>query len=35
MKDDCAKAREILARDRMDDEIAVFPLGRLQRDGIL
>jgi hypothetical protein len=35
MKDDCARAREILARDRTDDDISVFPLGRLQRDGRL
>jgi riboflavin kinase/FMN adenylyltransferase len=33
MKHDCELAREILARDRTDDEIALFPLGRLQRDG--
>jgi riboflavin kinase / FMN adenylyltransferase len=35
MKGDCEKAREILARDAASDEIAVFPLGQLQREGRL
>lgn len=33
MKNDCTRAREILARDAADDAVAAFPLGRLQRDG--
>ena len=33
MKGDCTRAREILARDAADDEVAVFPLGKLQREG--
>lgn len=35
MKDDCSQAREILARDKAEDEIAAFPLGKLQREGRL
>jgi hypothetical protein len=33
MKDDCAQARDILARDAAEDEMAGFALGRLQREG--
>lgn len=33
MKADCGLAREILARDTVDDEMAGFELGRLQRAG--
>jgi len=33
MKGDCAKARDILARDAADDDMLAFPLGRLQREG--
>lgn len=33
MKGDCAQAREILSRDAADDEMAEFPLGKMQRAG--
>ncbi|MBL8789619.1 MAG: bifunctional riboflavin kinase/FAD synthetase [Rhizobiales bacterium] len=35
MKNDCDDARRILAHDRANDEIAAFPLGKLQREGRL
>ena len=33
MKQDCTRARDILARDSVDDEVSAFPLGKMQRDG--
>jgi len=35
MKADCDRAREVLARDRANDPMIAFPLGRMQRAGTI